>query len=445
MTRRSALGLICMAAVGSSALFSSAGCTAAPASTSAEPVRLLVKVPRTGHDVVFDDSIDEVSQVIEAMARAFEAQSPTPVRVEVEVFEQNQYDDAIVNSFGGEHSVDLLYGDYFNMSTYIHTGHVVPLDDIISEEVRADIFDLLWDLSTVEGKVYMMPYLARQNVLAYNKELFRQAGLDRFIREGVIQSWSVEEWEEVLDTLARELPEGTFPMMMYAASSQGDTHIMTLLRSHGSPFFDEAGHFCLSQPEGVAALRQIQEGVERGWWPPHAENLEIEDCSSLFRNGQLAIYMLNNASVGRYGDSVGLVNFPGGEGDTGCSTMFVSGFEVFDSGDARKVQLGKDFITFVYNSPEWMDYSAGTLPASRAVSQRHGNQIPYYDLFQSNRDRVVDFTGSNPDTRAVREIFHTVIRELLKGNITPEEAARQLDEQCNQAIDEGVKNSTLHA
>ena len=445
MTRRSALGLICMAAVGSSALLSSAGCTAAPAETSAEPVRLLVKVPRTGHDVVFDDSIDEVSQVIEAMARAFEAQSSTPVRVEVEVFEQNQYDDAIVNSFGGEHSVDLLYGDYFNMSTYIHTGHVVPLDDIISEEVRSDIPDLLWDLSTVEGKVYMMPYLARQNVLAYNKELFRQAGLDRFIREGAIQSWSVAEWEEVLDTLACELPEGTFPMMMYAASSQGDTHIMTLLRSHGSPFFDETGHFCLSQPEGVAALRQIQEGVERGWWPPHAENLEIEDCSSLFRNGQLAIYMLNNASVGRYGDSVGLVNFPGGEEDAGCSTMFVSGFEVFDGGDARKVQLGKDFIAFVYNSPDLMDYSAGTLPASRAVSQRHGNQIPYYDLFQSNRDRVVDFTGSNPDTRAVREIFHTVIRELLKGNITPEEAARQLDEQCNQAIDEGVKNSTLHA
>lgn len=100
-------------------------------------------------------------------------------------------------------------------------------------------------------------------------------------------------------------------MMMYAGSSQGDTHIVTLLRSAGSSIYDDTGHFNLSAPEGIAALRWIQEGVGRGWFPPHAENLEIEDCSSLFRQGQLAIYMVNNASITRYGDTVGLVNFPG--------------------------------------------------------------------------------------------------------------------------------------
>ncbi len=56
----------------------------------------------------------------------------------------------------------------------------------------------------------------------------------------------------------------------------------------------------------------------------------------------------------------------------------------------------------------------------------------------------MDFTGSNPDTRAVREVFHQVIRDLLKGNVSPEEAAFRLDEQCNRAIDEGVRTSTLH-
>lgn len=443
MTRRSALGLFGAVALGASGALALPGCSRG-ATRSAQPTRLLVKVPRTGHDVVFDDSINEVSQVITAMARAFEQASPTPVQLEVEVFEQNGYDSAIVNCFDTDRAVDILYGDYFNMSTYIHTGRVVPLDDVVSPAVRNDIYDLLWDLSTIEGRVYMMPYLSRQNVLAYNKELMRQAGLERFIRDGVIQSWSIQEWDEVLDALAANLPEGTYPMMMYAASSQGDTHIMTLLRSQGSPFFNDEGRFCLSRPEGIAALRKLQEGVARGWWPPHAENLEIEDCSSLFRNGQLAIYMLNNASVSRYGDSVGLVNFPGGVDGDGCATMFVSGFEVFDSGSPEKVQLAKDFLSFVYNSSQWLDYSAGTLPASKAVSQRHGNAIPYYDLFQSNSAHVVDFTGSNPDTRAVREVFHQVIRDLLKGNVSPEEAAFRLDEQCNRAIDEGVRTSTLH-
>lgn len=110
ISRRSALklfGAAAMTAFGTAAL---AGCRA-NTPTSHSPVRLLVKVPRTGHDVVFDDSINEVSQVITAMGEAFEAASAQPVKVEVEVFEQNQYDNAIVGSFDTDRAVDLLYGD----------------------------------------------------------------------------------------------------------------------------------------------------------------------------------------------------------------------------------------------------------------------------------------------------------------------------------------------
>lgn len=416
------------------------GCTTNDAS---DAVHVLVKVPRTGHSVVFDDSITQIDQAIARMAERFEQDYDRPVVVDIEVFEQSQYDEVIVDAFDTDVAADILYGDYFNMSTYIHSGRVVPLDSVVTDEVRASVFDYLWDMSTIDGKVYMMPYLGRQNVLAYNKELFRQAGLDAFIEEGVIQSWSLDEWTYILDELAKSLPEASYPLMMYAGSSQGDTHIMTLLRSAGSSFFDESGHFALSQPEGVAALRWLQEGVSRGWFPPHCENLEIEDCSSLFRQGQLGIYMVNNASITRYGDTIGLVNFPGPDED-GCATTFVSGFEVFDNGDAEKVQVAKDFLSYVYANEELMSYAAGAMPASLSVSDRYRDDIPSFDLFHANRHNVVDFTGNNPDTRAIREIFHRVIHDLLMGTITPEEAAAQLDDRCNAAIDEAIETSTLH-
>lgn len=438
MAKQVAAGaLACLMAFSALALASCSG-------GGSERVHLLVKVPRTGHDVVFDDEIVYADQVIRLMADEF---CKTPeggnVDIEVEVFEQNQYDSAVEDSFDTPKSPDVLYGDYFNISTYIHTGRVVSLCDVVSDEVRNDVFDYLWDMSTVEGKVYMMPYLLRQNVLAYNKDLFRQAGLEEYIQDGKIASWSLEDWTSILDTLAERLPSGAFPMMMYAASSQGDTHTMTLLRSAGSSFFDESGHFSLSTSEGVAALDWIQGGVSRGWFPPHAENLEIEDCSSLFREGQLAVYMVNNASVSRYGDTVGLVNFPGPD-EQGCATVFVSGFEVFDNGDARKVQAAKDFLSFVYGNEELLSYAAGTLPASKSVSDAYSDQIPYFDLFQENSDNVVDFTGSNPDTRAVRDIFYQCIHELLMGNTTPEQAAERIDRECNEAIDAGVAASVLH-
>lgn len=433
-----AVSFACLAAL--AMVLGAVGC----ADSETGKVHLLVKVPRTGHDVVFDDDISYADQVIRIMAEEFQK---TPegknVDIEIEVFEQNQYDAAVGGTFDTDKSPDILYGDYFNISTYIYTGRVVPLDDVATEQVREDVFDYLWDFGSAEGRVYMMPYLVRQNVLAYNKELLREAGLEDYIADDRISSWSLEDWTYVLDTLAQRLPAGTYPMMMYAASSQGDTHIMTLLRSAGSSFFDESGHFDLSAPEGVRALAWIQEGVERGWFPPHAENLEIEDCSSLFRQGQLAIYMVNNASIGRYGDTIGLVNFPGPD-EAGCATVFVSGFEVFDNGDPAKVQAAKDFLSFVYGSQEMLSYAAGTLPASKSVSAAYSDQIPCYQLFRENSANVVDFTGSNPDTLATREVFYQCIHELLMGNATPEETAERIDRECNEAIDAGWEASVLH-
>ena len=54
-----------------------AGCSLP--STGAAPVHLVVKVPRTGHDVVFDDSISQVETVIQNMAEGFQRDYERPV------------------------------------------------------------------------------------------------------------------------------------------------------------------------------------------------------------------------------------------------------------------------------------------------------------------------------------------------------------------------------
>ena len=101
--------------------------------------------------------------------------------------------------------------------------------------------------------------------------------------------------------------------------------------------------------------------------------------------------MVNNASITRYGDTVGLVNFPGPDAD-GSAT-----------------------------AERWLDYAAGAIPASKRVSDRYGADIPSYDLFRANADNVWDFTGGSPDTQTVRDVFYTGIHDLLMGKTTPED------------------------
>ena len=322
---------------------------------------------------------------------------------------------------------------------------MVPLDDIITEELRADVDDMLWKMSQMDGKTYMLPYYSLQNTLIYNKNLFRQCGLAEYIgEEGTIQSWTPEEWEDILATLAEKLPEMTYPMLMYAKNDQGDTHIMTLLRSKGSPFFNENGRFNLNTKEGIAALQWIADSYQKGYFPAGCENMEIIDCSNLFTNNQLAIYMANSATLpGMDRHSTGVANFPSPDGK-GYNTSFVTGFEIFDNGDPEKVQAAKDFLRYFISNEELMNYAQVGIPASNATAERVSKHIFMQEAYNANTGNTVDFTANNPNWRGVRDVFYTHIHELLAGTKTPQEAAEALDADCNAAIETGWENSKLH-
>lgn len=393
-----------------------------------------------------DTGIADSYEVLKKAGEEFAAQyKDYDVTVEVVKFGYTEEDEYIAGCFDTEDAVDILFEGYFNMAGYIHTGRVVPLDDIITEEMRADVDDMIWKMSQVDGKTYMLPYYSLQNTLIYNKNLFRQCGLEEYIGEdGTIQSWTPEEWERILSTLAEKLPEMTYPMLMYAKNDQGDTHIMTLLRSKGSPFFDENGRFHLNTEEGIAALQWIADSYQKGYFPDGCENMEIIDCSDLFTNDQLAIYMANSATsliIDR--DGAGLVNFPSLDGK-GYNTSFVTGFAIFDNGDQEKIQVAKDFLRYFMSDEELMNYAQVGIPASKATIERVSEHIFMQEAYTANASNTVDFTANNPNWRGVRDVFYPHIHELLAGTKTPQEVAEAIDTDCNAAIETGWENSKLH-
>lgn len=420
-----------------------AGC--APKEAEKPQVRLTVKLPPltvANADTKITDAYDLLAQAGEEFAAQY---TDADVTVDVIKFAYTEEDDYITGCFDTEDAADVLFEGYFNMAGYIHTGRVVPLDDIITDALRADIDDGLWEMSRVNGKTYMLPYYSLQNTLCFNKELFRECGLEEYIgAEGVIQSWTPKEWETILSTLAERLPELSYPMMMYAKNDQGDTHIMTLLRSCGSVFFDGNGLFHLNTPEGIAALQWIADSYEKGYFPAGCENLEINDCTALFRNGQLAICMTNSATAVHQDLAItGFVNFPSADG-AGYNTSFVTGFQVFDNGDAAKLAAAKAFVSYFYGNEMLMDYSQTGLPASKSTAERVREHIFLQEAYTANAVNTVDFTANNPNWRGVRDVFYLQVHDLLAGTMAPEEAAAAIDAACNAAIEKGWANSRLH-
>jgi multiple sugar transport system substrate-binding protein len=423
------------------------GCQGGSTEAKKEAVTLIVKCPSLGLNAVTNPDITDAQALLEQAGAEFaDWYQEADVTVDVKVFAYTDEVEAITGSFQTDHATDVLFEDYFNMAAYVHTGQVVPLDDIITDEIRGDIDDTTWAISMADGKTYMMPYLSRQNILIYNKELMRDCGLEKYLSDQVeIQNWTVEEWTEILDTLAEKLPSGIYPMAMYAKNNQGDTHIMSLIRAFGSQIFDEEGNFDFESEEAVRALTWIQDGVARGWYAPHPENLEIVDAQELFHNNQLVFYIFNNANAVLYDDldDYGFVNFPGN-----IATSFITGFEVFDNGDEAKIQAAKAFVKYIYETDKWLEISAGNIPESKKTAEKYADQITMLAEFSANAKNVVDFMNNSPNWQgsdtSVRSVFWPHIHNLLLGTVTPKECAAALDADCNEALEIGRKSSTLH-
>ncbi|MCM1165515.1 MAG: extracellular solute-binding protein [Lachnospiraceae bacterium] len=372
------------------------------------------------------------------------------VTVNLIEFELTNEDAEIPGCFDTPDAADVLFEGYFNMSTYIHTGRVVPLDDIISDELRADISPSYWTESSLNGKTYMMPFYTAQNTLSFNAELFREAGLEEFIKEpDVIQNWTGEQFEYVFRTLKENLSDMVSPMMMYAGDNQGDTHIMTLLRAFGCPLFDENGRFCVNSPEGIAALKWLKDCSDRGYFPEKADTLVIMDNYNRFINGQLALYINNVAQEENCrkegGFEIYSVNFPNfaDENGQGFATVFTTGFEVFDNGDENKLKAGKAFVKYIYES-DYKDYMTGAMPCSASVAEKYAAALENESKYIKNSGANVNLTGNNPNWRGVRAAFYLNIQDLLFGDKTPEEVAANIDASCNAAIEEGYASSKLH-
>lgn len=407
-----------------------------------EEVSITVKVPVLAMDTVVDPSIDSADKFLQKAAEAFEKQYEGAT-VHISTFEQTKEDEAVSDCFDTKEAADVLYEGYFNMATYIYTGRMVPLDDMISDTMKDDIDSNLWKMSQAEGRTYMIPFLSLQNTYVYNKELFREAGLEKYLTEqDGIQNWSLDEWDEILSTLKKNLPENTYVMPMYAKNNQGDTHTMTLIRSKGSSFFDADGKVHLNTAEGIAGLQWIKDNAEKEYYPPYCEDLEISDIVELFYNEQCVFMTGNSANTNGLTFDYGVVNFPGGE--SGNATAFVTGFSVFDNEDDKKLEVAREFVKYICETETWLDYSAGAIPASKKTADKYKDQIQMLEEYYQNNANVVDFTANNPNWRGVREVFYPHIQKLLRGDESPAEAAAGIDKDCNAAIEEGFRTGRLH-
>lgn len=421
-------------------------------------ITLVVKTRSLNMTSYADESITSAKDFLQKAIDAFKVQyADSDVEIVLEEYSIADIMKSIDGNFGKERAVDVLYEGYLDMSSYIHTGRMIPLDDIVTDKLREDIDERYWSLGrATNGKMYMMPYLSMQNTMSFRYELFDSVETLRPFKGGEddseVQNWSYDEWETVLAALKAYYGEDMkWPMMAYAKDNQGDTHFMTLLRSRGCSFYGSDGKVNVDTPEGRAALTWLRECYVKGYFPNNAAELTISDNYNYFISGQLGLYVNNpaqeiqceNEGGKESAFSVSSVNFPSVDGK-GLVTSFVTGFGIFDNGNAAKLRVAKDFVKFVYES-DCLDYSAGSIPCSSGVAQKYRNQMANIIKYVNNTAAYVNYSNNHPNWSGVRSVFHKNMQDVFGSKKSIADIAAQIDKDCNEQIEIGYKSSELHA
>lgn len=373
------------------------------------------------------------------------------VQIDVQVIASDQRTEKLNVNLQAGTPPDIFYDSTFVLTDFAHRGALVPIDDIIDEQSKKDIPQGLWDYCTVAGKTYFYPFNNAPGTLVYNADIFKKAGLDKYIAgKDEIATWTIDEFKEVLETIKQKVPN-VYPMGLFAANTQGDTWNLAYLRMFSSKFFDDNQNIVVNDENGVKALTFLKELYDKGLTNPGAESTSSNDVHALFQNQQVAIsfvnsVLLNNVEKDMENNKVPkfdirLANIPGANNP--LSFTYVFGACVFDTKDNARVAAAKDFVKFFSSKQPYVKASKNGVPVRSSVINELKDKNPKFAAYDQNAKYMFNFSGGVPGYLELRQILYPELQAALTGTKTPKQALDDYAKKANETLARTKKDSVL--
>lgn len=380
------------------------------------------------------------------------------VKVNVQVIAGDQRDELLNVNLNGGTPPDIFFESVFAMGDFAHRGALSPLNDIIDEESKKDIAQSYWDNVTFGDNIYFYPFSHNPGTLAYNADMFEAAGLEKFIgNDTEIKTWSLSEYEQILDALKNNLPKdkypSAYPMALYGLNNQGDTWNLAYLRMFGNKFFDDEGNIVLDDANGVKAAEWLKKIYNGGYTNPGAESVSSNDANAMFQNQKLAIsftnaVLFNNAKADMESGKapkfdMRLANIPSESGDP-LSFTYVIGSNVFNTGNEKRTEVAKDFVKFYSSDPELVKSSKNSIPVRSSVAEELKDQFPLFAAYDANAEHLFNFTGNVPGYSQLRQLLYPELQAIYIGEKEPAQAVKDYQTQGNAVIQKAKESSTVY-
>ncbi len=294
----------------------------------------------------------------------FEAANPD-VSIEWVTAPYGEIVNQVVNMAGGGNKVDVIFGEIDWVPGLVDTGLAAPIEDILDASFIDDFYSDVLSSFKVDGTAYGIPLYVSPYVLYYNKDLFKQAGLD--------PNKPPKTYEEMLG-YAKQLSllkdangNKVFAFGQTTASVPvSGASLTAMVFNFGGQVLDKDGKLSVDNQGFKDAFTMLQSLDEKGYNP---QNAKLKDLRNLFALGQLAMYYdqswgfngvksINPKAVEFTASAEPLV---GGQG-SGQSLLQSHCFILVDNGEAR-AQAVSQFVEYVISTEVLNSYLRDLTPA----------------------------------------------------------------------------------
>ena len=379
-----------------------------------------------------------LTEVVDGIVADFEAENPG---ISVNAIYAGNYDDTRIKALAALRSGDpAQLSVMFSIDVYdlIEQDLIVPFDDLIEGEAEQAWLDgfypALMANGQVEGKTWGVPFQRSTIVAYYNKDMFREAGLDP---EKAPTTWDeLVEMGEALTTEDRAgimIPSTGYPYWMFQALAIQNGE--ELMANDGlTTYFDD--------PEVVEALEFWRAlSVEHGVMPEGT--VEWGTLRQAFLEGQTAMmwHSTGNLTAVRTNAEFdfGVAMLPKRErlgSPTGGGNFYI-----FKDASPEEQQAALELIKFMTSPEQAAKWSieTGYMGVSPAAYETEALQA-YTDEFPPAlvaRDQlehaVAEF--STYETARVREGLNNAIQAALTGTKSPEEALGEAQAAADRLLE----------
>jgi multiple sugar transport system substrate-binding protein len=307
-------------------------------------------------------------EVLEGQVARFNA-GDRGIQVDLTLLPEGSYNAQVQAAAVAGDLPDVLEFDGPFLYSYVWQGHLVPLDELLGPEVRADLLGSIIDQGTYRDRLYAVGTFDSGLGLYARRSHLESIGAR--IPAGPGDAWSGDEFDQLLHDLARLDPDGAVLDLKLNYAGEWYTYgISPLVQSAGGDLIDRESlshaSGVLDGPASVRAMTRIQEWIHSGLVDPN-----IDDAG--FASGRVALSLGGHWNYAAYSNAAGsdlaLVPLP----DLGAGAKTGRGSWVWAlTRYCERPDEAVAFLEFLLQPAEILEMTRanGAVPASyRAVAQ----------------------------------------------------------------------------